>query len=167
MVTNSINHSLPDLLAWLVRVKKFFLMTQKVISAWLSDRWWSSRTCVPDWSSDEQWKSGHIQFWHTEITAAAAGHQGADHVSCMSRPSQEHDLPLWSWYMPDVWGPHVWVPHLSQAGWETHSSVLNFSYTWGVLVCRCHFSSDRQAGSVPKLRCIHDASIFWPFQNNA
>lgn len=93
----------------------------KVMSPWLFDRWCSCRTCVPD----EQWKSRHIQLWHTEVTAAAAGYQGADHVSCMFGPSQEYDLPMWTWYMPDVWGPHVRVSNLSQAGWETHSPLLN------------------------------------------
>lgn len=92
----------------------------RVMSPWLFDRWRTCRTCVPD----EQRKSRHVQLRYTEVTATAAGHQGADHVSCMSGPSQEHDLPLWTWYMPDVWGPHVWVPHLSQAGRETHSPVL-------------------------------------------
>jgi hypothetical protein len=109
----------------------------------------SSRTSMPDWCIDEQRKPGHVQLRHSEITAAAAGYQGTDHVSCVFGPSQEHDLPLRTRHMPDVWWPHVWVSHLSQAGWEAHSLVLRSV---------CVEDSVRQVGCVPHLKYTHIAS---------
>jgi len=48
----------------------------------------------------------------------------ADVLPCVYGPSKEHDLPVWTRHLSDVWGPHARVPDLPQADRKTHTSVL-------------------------------------------
>jgi len=61
-----------------------------------------------------------MMLLHTDIVLCAT-----DVLSCLYGPSEEHDLPLWTWHLSDVWRPHAWMPDLSQANWKTYTSLLN------------------------------------------
>ena len=70
-----------------------------------------------------------------------------DQLPSMYGPPEEHDLPLRSWHMSDVWGPNGGVSDMSQGGGKADPSVL----------VRCHFTS----GVVTEFTGLQDGDMFY------
>ena len=53
----------------------------------------------------------------------------SDNVSRVSGPYQEHDLPVWTRHVSDVWRQDGGVSHLSEACGEKDTCVLSYGNT--------------------------------------
>jgi hypothetical protein len=49
----------------------------------------------------------------------------SDQLSCVYGPTEEHDFPLWTRHLSDVWRSNGRVPNLQETGGKTHPSVLD------------------------------------------
>ena len=71
----------------------------------------------------------------------------SDQLPSMYGPPEEHDLPLRSRHVSDVWGPNGGVSDMSQGGGKANPSVL----------VRCHFTS----GVVTEFTGLRDGDMFY------